>query len=187
MVDKISNQQSIKKGKDPKNLFIILFFLSISVVVILWQINTIKVKMDKEVPVLPLFVYTQINSGTVTSSVNGVLSKGEEGRQESFIVPFDNPYPVGIIPKVVAQLKTLDIDNTRVSRINVETSHISNLGFTLTFKTWSNTIVYFVQASYIAHAEQTLDLPDFFVVSFASPFYDGIDYRGNRRKTIEGH
>ncbi|EGG23362.1 discoidin I [Cavenderia fasciculata] len=96
-----------------------------------------------------------VNSGTLAATNLSLLTSNSppRDRTETVQVVFKNPYPTGVIPQVVAQIKRFDINQSFNARYKVDVSNVTNTGFALTFMTWFDTILYSAEATYVAHAE----------------------------------
>lgn len=101
-----------------------------------------------------LFAQIQILSGKFSansSTPQYTLDKNSGERSFSIEVNFDKPFDKK--PKVVLSITMIDVDTKTNVRYNVEAISISRDNFTIKITTWSETKIYGIAGSWIAHTE----------------------------------
>ena len=101
------------------------------------------------------FAQSQVESGTwgANSSTSGyTLDKNSGDRNVLVEVTFDTPFEVK--PDVVLGITMLDISAGSNVRYNVSTMSVSRDGFTIKIATWSETKIYGISGSWVAHAKE---------------------------------
>jgi len=99
------------------------------------------------------FAQVQVESGTwgANSSTSGyTLDKNSGDRNVLVEVTFDTPFEVK--PNVVLGITMLDISAGSNVRYNISTMSVSRDGFTIKIATWSETKIYGISGSWVAHA-----------------------------------
>lgn len=96
----------------------------------------------------------KLQSGTVNNGYSETAWKLDEGSGErvftravTFESKFANP------PKVVIGLSGLDVNATKNNRVVVTAKNITDSGFQVEYKTWSDTILYGVWADWLAYGD----------------------------------
>ncbi|MEM7531399.1 MAG: H-type lectin domain-containing protein [Chloroflexota bacterium] len=92
---------------------------------------------------------TLIQGSLVHSPVNWDLQNGKGDRAYTETITFDQPFDRE--PAVWVSLSRVDIENTANQRIEVYSTNITQDGFDLVFKTWSDTRVAGASAMWIAY------------------------------------
>ena len=99
------------------------------------------------------FAQAQIESGTWsanTSTSGYTLDKNSGDRNVLIEVAFDTPFEIK--PNVVLGITMLDISAGSNVRYSVSTMSVSRDGFTIKIATWSETQIYGISGSWVAHA-----------------------------------
>ena len=98
------------------------------------------------------FAQAQIESGTWganTSTSGYTLDKNSGDRNVLVEVAFDTPFEVK--PNVVLGITMLDASAGSNVRYSVSTMSVSRDGFTIKIATWSETKIYGISGSWVAH------------------------------------
>ena len=99
------------------------------------------------------FAQAQVESGTwsANSGTSGyTLDKNEGDRSVLIEVAFDTPFEYK--PNVILGITMLDASSGTNIRYSVSTMSVSRDGFTIKIATWSETQIYGIRGSWVAHA-----------------------------------
>lgn len=102
------------------------------------------------------FIYsqTQVQSGTFSADLNTSgysLHKNSGDRTYTLEINFEKPFEKK--PKVVISVCQIDVDTKTNMRYKLEATSISRDGFTLKISTWSESRIFGISGSWIAHAD----------------------------------
>lgn len=101
-----------------------------------------------------LFGQSQIQSGKFnanSSSKGYILDKNSGERTYTSEITFDKPFDKK--PNVILSIAMIDADTKSNVRYNVEATSISRDGFTLKISTWSDTKIFGISGSWLAHID----------------------------------
>lgn len=104
--------------------------------------------------VSPVLAQTKVQDGSwsVNQSVSGfALDKNDGKRAITIEVRFENPFIKK--PKVMLSVTQLDADKEANLRYNAEALSISRDGFTIKFRTWSDSKIFSASGYWLAHLE----------------------------------
>jgi len=79
------------------------------------------------------------------------LNTGSGGRDYNTWIAF--PSPFSTTPMVIVNISMFDMWSGSNPRLSATASQITNEGFTLTFHTWADTLVYGASATWLAYGE----------------------------------
>lgn len=103
---------------------------------------------------LPAKAQTKMQAGSwsVNQSVSGfALDKNNGERAVTIEIRFENPFIKK--PKVILSVTQLDADKEANIRYNAEVLSISRDGFTIKFRTWSDSKIFSASGYWFAHLE----------------------------------